>query len=168
MQARNEFVTINPVYEVFNESSTSVQERKKGEAKWIVPINIFKGLHYSPSNKHMCYGTLAFHCRKMVEDKNYTIYQSWCPTCRNEWEGIHKDGLIGKAHVNYRYKHIPLWRYGLQMGKLIIAKSITPTFYFIHMGRDDVHSIHHKRLMCPTPTCDIDLSLLSCNNHMFR
>ncbi len=120
IQASNEFVIINPVYEILNESSTIAIETKKGAAQWFVPINSFKGLHYSPSNKHMCHGTLAFHCKKMAEDKNYKIYQSWCPTCRNEWEGIHKDeSLIGKAHVNYRYKLIPLWRYGVEMGKLL-------------------------------------------------
>ena len=154
MQATNDIAIIKPVYEILNESSSSATETKKGTAQWFVPINSFKGLHYSPSNKHMCHGTLAFHCRKMAEDKNYKIYQSWCPTCRYEWEGIHKDGLIGKAHVNYRYKHISLWRYGLEMGKFIIAKSIKPFFYFAHMGRDDVHSIHHKRLNCPSTTCE--------------
>jgi hypothetical protein len=118
------------------------------EAEFLLPDNIFEGLKYSDNNKHHCYGTVAFKCRKFSNDD---IDQSTCCICKNDWNGIRKG--------TYTYKHSIDWRYGEEMGKLMIQKSKSPVFYFRHMLRHDVHSAHYQKVVCPG--CKDDVSFLS-------
>lgn len=112
----------------------------------------------------------------MKEFPNTFLYQSTSTTCRDDWWSIHKDGLqIG--HKDYRnftwtlkgkgkVTKVIYWRYGVEIGKLIIAKQFDPVFYFRYVREPLVHEAHYQQLICPQYGCkNKDLSFIRIGKH---
>lgn len=150
-----------------NHIETNDSEKKaKVLARVFTPDSRFKGWRYSPPNNgHFCYGTLAYTCRL---NSQTTILRNACPRCRDDWVGIRN------RTFTYRTIHgeeiFILWRYGKEIGMLMIEKYERPVMYYEYMRQDMVNSAHYQRVICPCndDNCMKDLPFLTLgeNHHI--
>lgn len=121
------------------------------QAVIFLPQSRFLNLTYSPSNTHLCEGTLAFECRATKEPN----YQSLCHTCKGDWIGI-RAGTLKKQWANIK------WRYGEQIGINIIVNNRSPINYYRFVQEEKVHRFHYQQIKCPT--CPLHLPFLTLNH----
>ncbi len=120
-------------------------------SKKITIPHVYENIKYGRHHPNKCLGTVAFKCRNNEE----LLTQISCHFCRQDWISTNNGTNTGKKPIQ--------WRYDEDIGKLIIAHSKEPVYYFEYVQLTHVHEFHHTRTTCQglSENCCTDLSFLN-------